>query len=93
MNLLPYHDLYVTVPLQPSPLWTRSKREEFIVRAASKCEYYGTGHGLAFQISAAYCAIVRSLENFPEPAMFRIPLRAHWSWSAWSSHNRRSASR
>jgi hypothetical protein len=54
MNLLPQHDLYVTVPLRPSRLWTRSKRENFIVRAAGKCECYGTGQGLAFQISAAY---------------------------------------
>src|SRR5882672_7701452 len=38
---------------------------------------YGTGHGLASQISAAYSAMVRSLENLPEPAMFRIAFRAH----------------
>ena len=87
MNLLPYRDLYVTVPLQPSRLWTRSKREDFIVRAASKCEYYGTGHGLAFQISAAYWAIVRSLENFPDPAIFKIALRAHASSSACNSQS------
>ena len=33
---------------------------------------YGTGQGLAFQISAAYWAIVRSLENRPEPAILKI---------------------
>ena len=38
---------------------------------------YGTGHGVAFQMSAAYSAMVRSLENFPEPATFKIALRAH----------------
>ena len=38
---------------------------------------YGTGHGLASQISAAYSAMVRSLENLPEAATFRIALRAH----------------
>ena len=54
MNLLPQHDLYVTVPLRPSRFWTPGKRADFVVRAASKCEYYGTGHGFAFQISAAY---------------------------------------
>jgi hypothetical protein len=44
--------------------------------------FYGTGQGFAFQISAAYWAIVRSLENFPEPATFRIAFRAHPSPSA-----------
>ena len=40
---------------------------------------YGTGHGFAFQISAAYWTMVRSLENFPELAIFKIALRAHSS--------------
>ena len=40
---------------------------------------YGTGHGFAFQISAAYWTMVRSLENFPELAIFKITLRAHSS--------------
>ena len=31
------------------------------------------------QISAAYSAMVRSLENFPEPATFKIALRAQSS--------------
>ena len=53
----------------------------------------GTGHGFAFQISAAYSAIVRSLENLPEPATFRIALRAQPSGSAYSSSSRWSASR
>ena len=42
---------------------------------------YGTGHGFAFQISAAYWTMVRSLENFPELAIFKIALRAHSSRS------------
>ena len=37
---------------------------------------YGTGQGSAFQICDAYSAMVRSLENFPEPAMFKIAFRA-----------------
>jgi hypothetical protein len=37
---------------------------------------YRTGHGFAFQISEAYSAMVRSLENFPEQATFTIALRA-----------------
>ena len=43
-------------------------------------------------MSAAYSAMVRSLENFPEPATFKIALRAQASGSAYSSHSRRSAS-
>jgi ketosteroid isomerase-like protein len=53
----------------------------------------GIGHGSTFQISAAYSAIVRSLENFPEPATFKMALRAHSSESAYSAHSRSSASR
>ena len=49
---------------------------------------YVTGQGFAFQISVAYCAIVRSLENLPEPATLRIALRAHPSRSAYSSQSR-----
>jgi hypothetical protein len=43
---------------------------------------YRTGHGFAFQISEAYSAMVRSLENFPEQATFTIALRAQPSGSA-----------
>ena len=43
---------------------------------------YVTGHGFAFQISFAYCAIVRSLENAPEAAIFMTTLRAQTSGSA-----------
>src|SRR6516162_7634883 len=38
-----------------------------------------TGQGVAFQIPAAYSAMVRSLENFPEQATLRMALRAHAS--------------
>src|SRR3974390_1425906 len=38
-----------------------------------------TGHGFTSQISAAYSAMVRSLENFPEPATLRIAVRAQAS--------------
>src|SRR5215472_18638343 len=62
-----------------------------MVMSAPSC--YGTGHGFAFQISAAYSAMVRSLENFPDPAIFRITLRAHASPSEYNSQSRRSASR
>src|SRR4029077_1460649 len=43
------------------------------------------GHGSAFQIPAAYSAMVRSLENFPEQATLRMALRAHASGSAYRS--------
>ena len=39
-------------------------------------------------MSAAYSRMVRSLENFPEPATFRMALRAHSSPSAYNAHSR-----
>src|SRR6266849_5514815 len=44
-------------------------------------------------MSAAYSVMVRSLENLPELATFRMALRAHSSESAYSVTSRRSASR
>jgi hypothetical protein len=38
---------------------------------------YRAGQGLASQISAAYCAMVRSLENVPEAATLRTAFCAH----------------
>src|SRR5258707_15627634 len=52
-----------------------------------------TGHGSTFQMEAAYSAIVRSLENLPEPATFKMALRAQASGLAYSSISRWSASR
>src|SRR5262249_39513983 len=40
-------------------------------RLGHRWRSYVTGHGLASQISAAYSAMVRSLENFPEAATFK----------------------
>src|SRR4051795_12126692 len=54
---------------------------------------YGTTHGFTSQISAAYSAIVQSLEKRPEPARFMITVRAQPSVSAYSSVSRRSAAR
>ena len=56
-------------------------------RPAARCSgiahvFYSTGHGFTPQISLAYSAIVRSLENFPDAATFRMALRAHSSGSA-----------
>src|SRR5262245_45087033 len=55
--------------------------------------HHGTGHAFTCQMSAAYSAIVRSLENFPEPATFRMALRAQASGSAYSARSLSSASR
>src|ERR1700756_2481882 len=44
--------------------------------------FHSTGHRFTFQMSAAYSPIVRSLENFPEPATFKIALRDHPTESA-----------
>jgi hypothetical protein len=38
---------------------------------------YGIAQGFTFQMPAAYSAMVRSLENFPEAAMFKMALRDH----------------
>jgi hypothetical protein len=54
---------------------------------------YGIGHGSTFQISVAYWAMVRSLENFPELATFRMALRAQALESAYNATSWRSASR
>src|SRR5678815_5643658 len=47
--------------------------------------YWETGHAFAFQMSAAYSAIVRSLENFPELATFKIALLDHPAGLAYRS--------
>ena len=60
---------------------------------APRIVHQGTGHGFTSQISAAYSAMVRSLENLPELATFKMTLRAHPHGSAYSSSSRRSASR
>src|SRR5262249_30580088 len=46
------------------------------------------GHGMAFQIPAAYSAIVRSLENFPEQATLTIALRDQASGRLYNSPRR-----
>ena len=53
---------------------------------------YRTGHGLTLQILFAYSAIVRSLENLPEPATFKMALRAQTFGSAYDAHRRWPAS-
>jgi len=40
---------------------------------------YGTGQGAAFQMSALYSLMVRSLENIPELATFRMAMCAQAS--------------
>ena len=67
---------FAQAPQQPA------KKKLLAIGAVKGFQHDATSHGLAFQISAAYCAIVRSLENLPEPAMFRIAFRAQPSLSA-----------
>ena len=55
--------------------------------------FYGTGHGVTFQIAAAYSAIVRSVENFPELATFKMAFLAQAFWSPYKSSNLWSTSR
>src|SRR5882724_1257689 len=55
--------------------------------------HHDTGHGLTCQMSDAYSAIVRSLENFPELATFTMAARAHAPESAYSAQRAPSASR
>jgi hypothetical protein len=46
---------------------------------------YRTGQGFAFHISVAYSWIVRSLENLPEAATFKIAFRVQsfgWAYSS-----------
>ena len=40
---------------------------------------HGTGQGRTFQISAAYSAMDRSLENLPDAPTFKIVFRVHSS--------------
>ena len=49
---------------------------------------HDTGQGCTFQISVAYWAMVRSLENFPEPATFKIALPAQALGSPYKSTRR-----
>ena len=63
-------------------LWGSMGRHEALWGAARQCRgSSGAGMrcrvGSVPQISRAYCAMVRSLENFPAAAMFRITVRVH----------------
>src|SRR6185295_5532773 len=48
--------------------------------------FLDTGHGFTPQMSSAYSAMVRSLENFPELATFKIALRDQPAGSAYNRH-------
>ena len=68
----------------------RRKHRDPVLSLSGIRSCYRIGQGLACQISAAYSAIVRSLENCPELAMLRIALRAQPSGSAYKSSSCRS---
>jgi hypothetical protein len=58
-------------------LWRRPAGERGNACAAA-C-LYDSGHGFTPQMPDAYSAILRSLENLPEPATFRMAFRVHSS--------------
>src|SRR4029453_15385335 len=60
--------------------------------ASRRVGFHSTGHGSACQMSLAYSALVRSLENFLDAAILRTALRDQFSWSAYSSPSRVCAS-
>src|SRR5262249_43288702 len=55
--------------------------------ANSLIRRYETGQAWTFQIAFEYSAMVRSLENLPEPATFKMVLRAHAGVSLYNSHS------
>src|SRR5262252_6739023 len=93
----------VVLPLQPREVDEHRRRRRLAGERRNDVGFFhivdrrrlhhDTTHGFACQISDAYSAIVRSLENLPEPATLRIALRAHAPRSAYSEHRRASASR
>ena len=72
---------YRSLPFWFTPHGATAARA-FASLAPSSALLYVTRQGFASQISAAYSAIVRSLENFPEFARFRITSRVQASGSA-----------
>src|SRR4029453_13101096 len=52
------------------------------VNSPSHRRCYGPGDPFTVQTSVAYSPMVRSVENFPEPATFKIALRDHPAESA-----------
>src|SRR6266851_7702783 len=94
---------FIVLPLEPGQVdqhglrgWFAGQRRDRgrLLRVVDhRGLHHDTGHALTCQMSAAYSAMVRSLENLPELATFRMALRAHSSESAYSVTSRRSASR
>src|SRR5215831_709117 len=93
----------VVRPLEPSQVDEDGQRGRFAGQWG-KCRgllrvvdhrmlHHDTRHALTCQISAAYSAIVRSLENLPEAATFKMAFRAQASGSAYSARSLSSASR
>src|SRR5207237_10054718 len=84
----------VVFALEPSEIDEHGARRRLAGQRGDRSRFHhDTGHGLTCQMSDAYSAIVRSLENLPEPATFRIALRAPASRSAYSAQRPASASR
>ncbi len=65
----------IIIPLQPAQVHQHGLRGR-LAGEWREGAVHNTGHRCTFQISLAYWAMVRSLENFPEPATFKIALLA-----------------
>lgn len=61
-----------------------SRRNAWFTTAGGTPLVQGSGVGCTFQISRAYCSIVRSLEKKPLEAVYRMERRVHSSWSRYS---------
>src|SRR2546421_11986405 len=93
----------VVLPLEPGQVDQHGRRRRLAGQRRKRAGlfhvvdhrrlHHATGHGFTCQMSDAYSAIVRSLENLPEPATLRMALRAPAPASAYTSQRRASASR
>ncbi len=85
------YTLVLSLPHSAAARGGAAGSNELTPGAASEKELYKTGQGSAFQISAAYWAMVRSLENLPLEATFRIAFSAHAPGSRYSAPTRACA--
>src|SRR5687768_16441101 len=69
-------------------MWGSKKKQMRTTTVATIAALYVIGQGVTPHISAAYWAIVRSLENLPEAATLRIALRDHACGSAYNASSR-----
>src|SRR3974390_1584570 len=92
IEIVPLQPTYIHQHLLGCRFACERRNRALAVHRYRRSFFYGIGHGSTFQISRAYSAMVRSLQNFPEPATLRMAFRVHAAGSAWSSQILRSAS-